>query len=258
MKRRIIAISNQKGGVGKTISTINIGAALCQKGYRVLVIDLDPQASLTKNINYESDGYPTITNMMESVANGTEPDTTNIIRHSNDNLFDFIPSSITLSGAELFLVTAISRETVLKRILSNPTFNNYDYIVIDCLPSLGILLINALAAADEVIIPVQADKMALDGIELLLQVINIVQSSVNPYLKILGVLPTMTSRTNMSNAIRDALSYRFQDKVFDNHIKRLQEIADAASSGKAIVLKKNSVSGNSYTKVAEEIIRRAE
>ena len=256
MKTKIIAVSNQKGGVGKTTSTISIGTALSQKGFKVLLIDLDPQASLSNYIGFESDELPTISEIMLAAATSQNLDASKCIRHSDVNLVDYIPASIALSGAEMFLVQAVSRETVLKRILRNKSFERYDYILIDCLPSLGILLMNALAAADEIIIPVQTQKMALDGIDLLLQVIEMVKMNINPELEIIGVLETMTTRTNMSKAIEQALSARFGDKVFPTPICRKQEAVDSSYTQESITLKKNSVIGDAYKEIANELVRR--
>ena len=194
----VIALCNQKGGVGKTTSAVNIGSALQIMGKKVLLIDLDPQANLSSYLGFENDDKPTITHLMMSAVTGQKVDVSDTIRHNEMNKLDFIPSDIMLSNAEVILIQAISREQVLSRILRNPIFQNYDYILIDCLPSLGVLLTNALAAANGLIIPVQVQKFALDGLQSLTDIFEKIKTTINEDLELIGVLPTMVDSTNMS------------------------------------------------------------
>jgi chromosome partitioning protein len=161
----IIAICNQKGGVGKTTTAMNLGAALAKQGKRVLLCDLDAQANLSEYLGFEEDDKPTITELFAVVAAQAYIDADTVkssIRHNELNGVDYIPANINLANADVFLLNALRRETVLKRILTEDVTKDYDYVLIDCLPSLGVLLLNALAAADSILIPVQVQKFSID------------------------------------------------------------------------------------------------
>lgn len=249
---KIIAIANQKGGVGKTTTAVNLGCALSLKGYKVLLIDLDPQGNLSSYLGYEySPEQTTITDLMMSVVRHTDLDVHKAICTSSTNNVDYIPADINLSSAELFLAQALSRETVIKRILKKEKLE-YDLIIIDCLPSLGILLMNALTAADELIIPVQAQKFALDGINLLLDVAEQIQQTINPALNICGVVPTMTDNTNMSKAVCDQLTQQFGGKML-TPISRSVAATNSTYTGKALVMSKNKL-GDEYKRLADDVV----
>lgn len=253
--QKIIAIANQKGGVGKTTTALNLASSLKLQGKNVLLIDLDPQFNLSDYVGYEhSAENETISTLMSNISLGSI-DVQNAIYSSSEGL-DYIPSDIRLSSAEIFLINVMSRETVLKRILSDDCFDCYDYIIIDCLPSLGILMVNALTASDYVIVPVQAQKFALDGINLFLNAFMQVKRNLNPKLELLGVLLTMYDNTNMAKAVREALTKQFGAKVFNTVISRSVEAANSTYEKKSLTTRKSSRLGNQYLSFTQECIER--
>lgn len=255
MKKRILTIANQKGGVGKTTTAFNLGAALSVKqGLKVLLIDLDPQANLSEYLSYTEDDKPTMTQLIAEVARRTviSPEKVlNAIRYNENNKLYYIPSDINLASAETIMTTAISRETILKRILSDEVVKDFDYVIIDCLPSLGVLLLNALTAATKIIIPVQTQKFSLDGLETLTALCRQVKTTINPDLKILGILPTMVDNTNVSkNALR-SLSEQYHN-LFKTIIHKSVEAAKSAENGTALCRLKNRL-GEEYASLAQEV-----
>lgn len=254
-KPKIIAIANQKGGVGKTTTALNIAAGLVKASKKVLVIDLDPQGNLSQYIGYEPDGKPTIGELMNNVVTGAIPNVGDCIRHSPEAI-DYIPSNISLSSADFFLITAMSREQVLKKVLADGSLQQYDYILIDCLPSLGILLINALAASNSVLIPVQAQKFALDGLNLLLDIFKMVKGNINPSLQLEGVLITMADNTKMAKAVEEALQEQFAEKLFRTKISKSVEATNSTYEQKSLVAIRRSKLGQEYMSITEELIDR--
>lgn len=252
---KIISIANQKGGVGKTTTAFNLAAGLVKSGNKVLLIDLDPQGNLSQYLGFVADGKPTIGELMNDIVKGEKPNVAECIRKNSEGI-DFIPSNISLSSADFFLITAMSREQVLKKVLSI-IMTQYDYIIIDCLPSLGILLINALAASDSLLIPVQSQKFALDGLDLLMNIVKMVKTNINPQLHIAGVLITMNDRTNMAKAVEEALLEKYGNLIFKEKISRSVEATNSTYVQKSLISMKSSKLGKEYLSVTKELLERS-
>ena len=237
LNANIIALSNQKGGVGKTTTTVNLGVGLAKAGEKVLLVDCDPQASLTISLGYpQPDKLPcTLSTLMGSVITDEPIIPSEAILHHAEGV-DLLPASIELSGMEVSLVNAMSRETMLGQGLQ-PLKKQYDHILIDCMPSLGMLTINALAAASSVIIPVQAQYLPAKGLEQLLKTVGRVQRQINPKVKIDGILLTMVdSRTNYARDISQLLreTYGSKLRVFAVDIPHSVRAAEISAEGKSI------------------------
>lgn len=253
---KIIAIANQKGGVGKTTTTMSLGAALARRDKRVLLIDLDPQGNLSEYLGYEHDGRGTVNELLLSAAAGCVA-AEDCIRHSEGEGLDYIPATLTLSNADMVLFTAMNREMILRRVLEDEAFTEYDYILIDCLPSLGILTVNAFAAASSVIIPVQAQKFAVDGINSLLNILRLVQRQLNPGLKLEGIVRTMQDRTNMSRAVGEVLLQEYGELVYKTAISRSTEAANSTYKKQSLCSYSNKL-GQEYEQLADELLTREE
>lgn len=247
---KIIAVANQKGGVGKTTTTINVAAALAKQGKSVLIVDLDPQANSTSGLGIEK--------RVERVTVGDvlfDPDSikTALINTAFDGLA-VLPAKPELATAEVDLVAELGREQRLKNALSKLKF---DYIFIDCPPALGLLTINALTAANEVLIPVQAEYFALEGMSQLLETIQRIREALNPDLELLGVVVTMHSNTTLSDNVKKELQNHFPGKVFKTSIPRNVRLAEAPSYGKPIYdHDKWSKGARSYKALAKEVMDR--
>lgn len=252
---KIISIANQKGGVGKTTTAMALGAALASKGKRVLLIDLDPQGNLSSYLGYESDGGITIHELIVAGAAGREINVASCIRRSDAEQLDYIPATLALGDSDSALQVAIGKERVLYRCLQAPAFGNYDYAVIDCRPALDNLTLNALSASDVVIVPVQMQKFALDGLDALFNSMRMIQRLINPGLKLGGILRTMRDNTNMTESVDAYLAERYGDSLYHTSIRRSVEAANSTALQKSLVSYKNKLSAE-YEAFAEEFLVR--
>lgn len=255
---KVIAICNQKGGVGKTTTTVSLGIGLAMQGKRVLLIDADPQGDLTTSLGWQDSDNLNITLASKLI---------NVIKESNNNPLsgilhhiegvDLLPSNLELSAMEFNLVNAMSRETTLKTYL-NEVKSNYDYVLIDCMPSLGMITLNALSAADSVIIPVQAQFLPAKGMTQLLQTVSRVKKYINPKLNIEGILLTIVdNRTNLAKSTQETLRVNFGNriKIYKTQIPSGIKAAETSSKGKSIyAYEPNSSVSKAYTEFTKEVL----
>ena len=261
-KGTVTAVVNQKGGTGKTTTCENLGIGLAMEGKKVLLVDTDPQASLTISLGYPVPDriFPTLSDLMKKIVSDQPIESVEGILHHSEGV-DLVPANIELAGMEVSLVNVMSRESVLKQYLDSVK-KEYDFILLDCMPSLGMLTVNALAAADNVIIPVQAQYLPAKGLEQLLQTVNKVKRQINPRLRIEGILLTMVdSRTNYAKDISALIreNYGGKLKVYQTDIPRSVRAEEISAEGKSIFRHdpKGKVA-EAYRVLTKEVLQNAE
>ena len=252
---KILSICNQKGGVGKTTSTMNLGVALKELGKRVLLIDFDPQNSLSIYLNHDGDDRNTIDDLISKFLFKQTINLTDYIKISENDEIEYIPSSPYLSVVEKQMETRLAREMILNEILADDFFKQYDYILIDTSPSISTLMTNALATSTDIIIPVQSQYFTIESLRLVYNTIEQIKAHLNANLRVLGILPTMIENTVMSRMVLEHLKLEYKKDLFNTTISK-STIASESTAIKTSLVKLNSKLGEQYLKLAKEVINK--
>lgn len=252
---KIVTVGNQKGGVGKTTSTMNLGVALKELGKRVLLIDFDPQNSLSIYLNHDGDDRNTIDDLISKFLFLQTINLTDYIKISENDEIEYIPSSPYLSVVEKQMETRLAREMILNEILADDFFKQYDYILIDTSPSISTLMTNALATSTDIIIPVQSQYFTIESLRLVYNTIEQIKAHLNANLRVLGILPTMIENTVMSRMVLEHLKLEYKKDLFNTTISK-STIASESTAIKTSLVKLNSKLGEQYLKLAKEVINK--
>lgn len=252
---KIVTVGNQKGGVGKTTSTMNLGVALKELGKRVLLIDFDPQNSLSIYLNHDGDDRNTIDDLISKFLFKQTINLTDYIKISENDEIEYIPSSPYLSVVEKQMETRLAREMILNEILADDFFKQYDYILIDTSPSISTLMTNALATSTDIIIPVQSQYFTIESLRLVYNTIEQIKAHLNANLRVLGILPTMIENTVMSRMVLEHLKLEYKKDLFNTTISK-STIASESTAIKTSLVKLNSKLGEQYLKLAKEVINK--
>lgn len=252
---KIVTVGNQKGGVGKTTSTMNLGVALKELGKRVLLIDFDPQNSLSIYLNHDGDDRNTIDDLISKFLFLQTINLTDYIKISENDEIEYIPSSPYLSVVEKQMETRLAREMILNEILADDFFKQYDYILIDTSPSISTLMTNALATSTDIIIPVQSQYFTIESLRLVYNTIEQIKVHLNANLRVLGILPTMIENTVMSRMVLEHLKLEYKKDLFNTTISK-STVASESTAIKTSLVKLNSKLGEQYLELAKEVINK--